>query len=233
LSAKAVFFDVDFTLIYPGPMFRGEGYHAFCARYGIDVDQSRFEAAVAMVAPILDEPDDAAYDAEIFVAYTRGIIEHMGGAGSAVDACARDIYQEWAACRHFELYDEVPAVLGALVASGVRVGLISNSHRCLASFQSHFELEGLISAAVSSSEHGFMKPHPSIFAAALQLVDVAPADAVMVGDSVRQDVEGALGAGMRAILLHRGETAVPQRDELHARGVIVIKSLAELPALLS
>ena len=78
-----------------------------------------------------------------------------------------------------------------------------------------------------------MKPHPSIFSAALQLLDVAPADAVMVGDSVRQDVEGALGAGMRAILLHRGETAVPEHDELHARGVVVIKSLAELPALLS
>jgi putative hydrolase of the HAD superfamily len=233
LSARAVFFDVDFTLIYPGPMFRGEGYHAFCARYGIEVDPSRFEAAVAMVAPILDEPEDAAYDAEIFVAYTRGIIEHMGGGGSAVDVCARAIYQEWAACRHFELYDEVPAVLGSLVASGVRVGLISNSHRCLASFQAHFELEGLISAAVSSSEHGFMKPHPSIFAAALQLVDVAPEDAVMVGDSVRQDVEGALGAGMRAILLHRGETAVRQQEQLRARGVTVIRSLTELPALLS
>ena len=35
---QAVFFDVDFTLIYPGPTFRGEGYQAFCARYGMDVD---------------------------------------------------------------------------------------------------------------------------------------------------------------------------------------------------
>ena len=31
--ARAVLFDVDFTLIYPGPMFQGEGYHAFCARH--------------------------------------------------------------------------------------------------------------------------------------------------------------------------------------------------------
>jgi putative hydrolase of the HAD superfamily len=232
VPAKAVFFDVDFTLIYPGPTFRGEGYHAFCARYGIDVDASRFEAAVAKVAPLLDGPEDGAYDAEIWVAYTRGIIEHMGGRGEAVDACARDIYEEWAACRHFELYDEVPEVLAALAASGVRIGLISNSHRCLASFQSHFELEGLISAAVSSSEHGFMKPHPSIFLAALRLVDVAPGDAVMVGDSVRQDVEGALRAGMRAVLLHRGETAVPQPDDLRAQGVAVIRSLTELSGVL-
>ena len=34
MSPKAIFFDVDFTLIYPGPMFRAEGYQAFCARHG-------------------------------------------------------------------------------------------------------------------------------------------------------------------------------------------------------
>ena len=103
----------------------------------------------------------------------------------------------------------------------------------LLSFQSHFELEGLISAVVSSSEHGFMKPHPSIFAAALQLVDAAASDAVMVGDSVRHDVDGALRAGMRAVLLHRGGDRHPQADELSSRGVPVIRSLGELPALVT
>ncbi len=87
----------------------------------------------------------------------------MGGRGEAVDACAREIYAEWAACHHFELYDDVPACCARWRHAGVRIGLISNSHRCLASFQSHFELQGLIAAAVSSSEHGLMKPHPSIF----------------------------------------------------------------------
>jgi len=225
---RAVLFDVDFTLIYPGPMFRGEGYQTFCARYGMTVDPSRFEHAVASAAPVLDGPDDQPYDADIFVRYTRHIIEQMGGAGPRIDDCAREIYGEWAACQHFELYDEVPAVLRELSARGVRIGLISNSHRCLASFQSHFELEGLIAAAVSSSAHGFMKPHPSIFSAALQLIDVAAADTVMVGDSVRQDVDGALRAGMRAVLLHRGSEPHPRRVELAARGVPVISSLNEV-----
>jgi putative hydrolase of the HAD superfamily len=228
---KAIFFDVDFTLIYPGPTFRGEGYHAFCARYGIDVDPSRFEQAVISAAPLLDGPEDTPYDAEIFVAYTRHIIEQMGGRGRQIDACAREIYAEWAACQHFELYDDVPGVLRALDAKGIRIGLISNSHRCLASFQSHFELQGLIAATVSSSDHGLMKPHPSIFAAALQLVDVSAAEAVMVGDSVRQDVEGALRAGMRAVLLHRGQAPHPREQDLAARGVTIISSLRELPDL--
>jgi putative hydrolase of the HAD superfamily len=229
---KAVFFDVDFTLIYPGPTFRGDGYQAFAARYGIDVDPERFTHAVASAAPLLDTPEDTLYDDEIFVAYTRRIIEQMGGGGPAVDACARQIYAEWAACQHFALYDEVPAVLRELSSRGLRIGLISNSHRCLASFQSHFELQGMISAAVSSSEHGFMKPHPSIFAAALQLVNVAPHEALMVGDSVRQDVDGAVRAGMHGALLHRGDTPHPEADLLRARGIAVIKSLDEVPHLL-
>ena len=228
-ATRAVFFDVDFTLIYPGPTFRGEGYRAFCARYGMDVDPSKFEEGVASAAPLLESPDDV-YDPEIFIAYTSRIIEVMGGAGPHVDECSREIYREWAACQHFELYDDVPEVLRQLADSGLRIGLISNTHRCLASFQSHVELQGLISATVSSSDHGLMKPHPSIFSAALQLLDVTAPEAVMVGDSFTHDVEGALGVGMRAVLLNRGDAAAPK--VLGDDRVPVIRSLRELPDLL-
>jgi putative hydrolase of the HAD superfamily len=229
VSTRAVLFDVDFTLIYPGPTFRGAGYQAFCARHGMDVDPSMFEEGVASAAPLLESPDDV-YDPEIFIAYTSRIIEVMGGAGAGVDECSREIYREWAACQHFELYDDVPEVLRQLSDSGLRIGLISNTHRCLASLQSHIELRGLISATVSSSDHGLMKPHPSIFAAALQLLDVTAAEAVMVGDSFAHDVEGALGVGMGAVLLNRGDAAAPK--VLGDRRVPVIRSLRELPALL-
>jgi putative hydrolase of the HAD superfamily len=226
---KAVLFDVDFTLIYPGPTFRGEGYHAFCTRYGIDVDPSKFADAVASAAPLLNGPEDAPYNAEIFIAYTSHIIREMGGRGPNVDDCSREIYEEWAACQHFELYDDVPAVLQTLAKAGIRIGLISNTQRCLTSFQSHFELQGLIAATVSSFEHGYMKPHPSIFSAALERLNARPDEAVMVGDSIRQDIEGALRVGMRAVLVHRGETPPARASEL---GVPVIKSLSELPPLL-
>jgi putative hydrolase of the HAD superfamily len=194
----------------------------------MNVDPALFEPGVISAAPLLNSPDDV-YDPEIFIAYTSHIIERMGGRGPRVDECSREIYREWAACQHFELYDDVPSVLRQLSEAGLRVGLISNTHRCLASFQSHFELQGLIAAAVSSSEHGYMKPHPSIFQAALQLVDVSASDAVMVGDSVRQDIEGALNVGMRAILLNRGDNAAPA--VVGDRRVPVIRSLRELPNL--
>jgi len=231
-SLRAVFFDVDFTLIYPGPAFHGEGYHLFARSHGLAIDIAAFDRAVDSAAPILERPEEERYDAEIFVRYTRHILEVMGGRGDALDACARQISDEWAACRHFELYDEVADVLRELVTAGIRIGLISNSHRRLDSFQSHFNLQGLIDHTVSSSDHGYMKPHPSIFRAALEGVNVPATQAVMVGDHVRQDVEGALQVGMRAVLLHRGPVPHPSEPELADRGVPVVRSLRELQDLL-
>ena len=228
-STRAVFFDVDFTLIYPGPTFQGEGYQRFCARYGIEVDPRRFADAVLGASVILNHEQDHIYDADIFVRYTRRIIEGMGGAGAQLDACATEIYAEWAACQHFVLYDDVTPVLRELAARGIKVGLISNSHRCLMSFGEHFALSGLISAAVSSAVHGYMKPHPSIFDATLQLLGTNAAETVMVGDSVPHDIEGARGVGMRGILVQRSPgTAVATPPE-----VPVISTLSELTAHLS
>ena len=230
---RAVLFDVDFTLIEPGPMFQAEGYRAFCARYGMPVDAARFDAAVESAATLLDGVGEELYDAEIFVAYTRHIIEQMGGTGPAVDPCAREIYDEWAACGHFQMYDEVPRVLRELAGGGLRLGLISNSHRCLESFQSHFELSGLIDVTISSPDHGFMKPHPGLFSEALQQLRVEPHEALMVGDSIRHDIEGALRAGMRAALVHRSGGIHPRTDELATRGVPVLRSLSDLKRLTS
>ena len=55
----AVFFDVDFTLIHPGPTFQGAGYRDFCARQGISVDPALFDRAVAAASggdlkPVVD-----------------------------------------------------------------------------------------------------------------------------------------------------------------------------------
>jgi putative hydrolase of the HAD superfamily len=231
---KAVFFDVDFTLIHPGPMFQGEGYRAFCAKHGLVVDASAFDAAVRSASYILDEPDEALYVPQMFIDYTKHIIEGMGGSGPGVDATARDIYEAWTGCQHFVLYDDVPLALQELAARHIRVGLISNSHRSLEAFQRHFALDGLIDGAISSSEHGYMKPHPSIFEAALRLLDVRPGDALMVGDSLRQDVDGARRVGMRGVLVRRPDARhqVSDRDGDEPGDVAVIRSLAELPPLL-
>lgn len=235
MLTRAVFFDVDFTLIYPGPSLQAEGYGRFCARHGVTVDTSRFREAVRQAAPVLDDVKAHDYDAQLFIDYTRAIIGHMGGAGPGADSAARDIYDEWAACRHFFLYDDVEPALRALARAGLTIGLISNTQRPLDEFAAHFDLRGVFSVAVSSAQLGFLKPHRAIFEAALAAAGVAADTAVMVGDSVKADIEGARQAGMRAVLLRRNGAGLssPLQSSLGPgyEDVPVIATLAELPAL--
>jgi putative hydrolase of the HAD superfamily len=163
----------------------------------------------------------------VFIDYTRRIIEGMGGSGPGAYAAARDLYDAWSACHHFTLYEEVPEVLRALHADGFTIGLISNTQRSLKTFEEHFALDGLFRVAISSSDHGFMKPHPSIFEEALRRAGVEAPEAVMVGDSVPHDIEGALRLGMRGVLVARSKLSVGAPPD-----VPVIQSLRELRSLL-
>ncbi len=221
----AVFFDVDFTLIEPGPRFQACGYQDACARHGVAIDASRFGAAVAGAAGVLDAADQL-YHEDLYLLYTRRIIELMGGVAPGADQAARELYEEWAAHEHFALYDDVLETFRVLAARGIGLGLISNSHRCLTSFQAHFALRELIAVAVSSPEERYMKPHPAIFRVALDRMRVRADQAVMVGDSVSHDVEGARRAGMRGVLIARGGPPAGLAADIEA-----IASLRELPAM--
>jgi putative hydrolase of the HAD superfamily len=86
-------------------------------------------------------------------------------------------------------------------ARGLRIGLLSNSSRDLPHFVEH---HGLVADAVLTSHaHGKTKPHESIFRAMLDALDVPAADAVMVGDTLDDDIEGARAVGMAAVLVDR------------------------------
>ncbi len=228
MSTTTVFFDVDFTLIYPGPTFDGEGYQRFAARHGVEVSSTRFATAVAAASEELDRAQDDIYRPEVFVRYARRVLEEMGGVGSGLLPCAQEIYDEWALCLHFALYDDVQPVFERLHRAGLQIGLISNTHRCLTSFQIHFELSQFIMVALSSSDHGYMKPHPSIFEAALKLVGSTPEESVMVGDSLGHDIHGARQVGMRGVLLVRSDAANVETPA----DVPVIRTLEELPGAL-
>ncbi len=225
---RAVVVDVDFTLIPPGPRFQGPGYAATCETHGVAVDAACFEAAVAHALPMLDDLADPLYDHGLFIAYTAAIIERMGGLGEGVRRAAAEIYEDWAANHHFDLYDDVHDVLPGLAARGLTLGVISNSHRSLEAFTEHFALDRYVRTHVSAHPNRYMKPHPSIFEAALLSAGVAAGEAVMVGDSLKADVRGALNVGMRAVWLRRSGDDSAERPA----HVPMIRRLHDLPALL-
>jgi putative hydrolase of the HAD superfamily len=127
-----------------------------------------------------------------------------------------------------------PETLRWCKAKGLTVALVTNTlSRGDEEVRRDWERFGLadcIDHIVSSHSAGWQKPHAEIFRRALQLSGCAPADAVMVGDRLRQDVWGAKQLGMRAIWRRPLEGA-PQ-DEIDVAPDAVVDDLTELPAIL-
>ena len=200
-AVAAVLFDVDFTLARPGPELGPEGYVRAGARCGLTLDPSRYESARDAAFVDLQRHPELDHDDEIWIRFTERIVLGMGGTGGACYACAAEITSGWARHENFELYEDTLPVLADLRARGIRIGLVSNSARDVREFARHHALE--IDAGISSLHHGKAKPHASIFRAVLELLGVEPERALMVGDSVDDDIGGARAIGMHAVLLDR------------------------------
>jgi HAD superfamily hydrolase (TIGR01662 family) len=220
---KAVLFDVDFTLARPGPELGPEGYVRAGGRHGLELDSTRYQEARDAALVDLRRHPELEHDDEIWFRFTERIVRGMGGDADSAYACAVEITRGWERHENFDLYDDVLDTVAALRAAGLRIGLVSNSARDVREFARHHGLD--VDAGISSFQHGHTKPHASIFRAVLDLLEVEPTEAVMVGDTIADDIEGARALGMRAILLDRDRL----RPEFEPR----IEGLQELLSTLS
>jgi HAD superfamily hydrolase (TIGR01549 family) len=218
---RAVIFDVDFTIARPGPELGPEGYQRLGARYGLTLDPARYEDARRAALDTLERHPELEHIEETWVLFTQRIVEGMGGEGDTY-GCAVEMTGAWEHAHHFDLYDDVLPTLDDLHARGLSIGLLSNTARDLEVFVEHHGLE--VDAVLTSRVHGKTKPHESIFLRMLELLGVGPAEAVMVGDTVEDDVEGARSVGMEAVLLDRND----RHPEVPGR----LTDLRELPAAL-
>src|SRR4051812_49163510 len=210
VPVSAIVFDVDFTIAQPGPDLGPEGYSRLGARHGLELDPARYEEARKAAFVDLKRHPELDHDEEIWIRFTQRIIDGMGGVGDTY-AAAAEMEEAWVHAHHFELYDDALPTLDALRERGLRIGLLSNSARDLDAFVGYHGLT--VDAVLTSRSHGKTKPHETIFRRMLELLDVAPADALMVGDTVEDDVAGALAVGMRAVLVDR-EGRLPEHDSI-------------------
>jgi len=222
MSLHAVLFDVDFTLVRPGPELGPDGYARAGERHGLTLDPARYETARDAALVDLHRHPELDHDEEIWFAFTERIVLGMGGTPPASHATAVEITRGWERHENFELYEDTLPVLEELRRAGLKLGLISNSARDMRGFARHHRLD--VDAGLSSFHHGKTKPHASIFRAVLDLLEVEPANAAMVGDTVEDDMQGALALGMRAVLVDR----LGVQPEFEPR----IETLYALPAAL-
>jgi putative hydrolase of the HAD superfamily len=211
-TLKAVLFDVDFTLVRPGPELGPEGYLRIGRRHGVELDIARHEEARAAALEKLQKHPDFRHDEEIWIQFTERIVLGMGGDPSSAREIASEVERAWEESENFHLYEDVEPVLRELRAHGLRIGLVSNGARDLREFVRHHGLE--VDVTVASRYHGKVKPDPTIFRKALDRLGVEPAEAVMVGDHLEDDVEGARALGMRAVLIDREDRYPEIEDRL-------------------
>ena len=132
----------------------------------------------------------------------------------------------------WELYPDVEPALSSLrQLPGLQVAVVSDWGSSLHGLLAGLGLDRYLDFVLASGAVGVSKPNPAFFQIALERAGVEPAEALMVGDSLRADVQGAQAAGMDGVLLLRPEGAA-QTDQSIA-GVPRISSLAELPRLVS
>jgi putative hydrolase of the HAD superfamily len=102
--------------------------------------------------------------------------------------------------------DDAIEVLDGLRARGLRTAIVSNTPWGSPGELWHEELHRhalleRMDAVTFCVDVGWRKPHPAPYLHTLKKLAIEPSDAVFVGDDPHWDVEGALRAGIRPILV--------------------------------
>lgn len=121
-------------------------------------------------------------------------------------------------------YDDAVPFLRRLRAQGVGIAIVSNCGDNTRALLEDLGLMRLADHAILSCEAGITKPAPEMYTRALDALDVAPGEAVMIDDRARF-LDGAAAVGVRGIQVSRDE---PDRDP----GFPVVRGLGEVLPLL-
>lgn len=203
---RAVFFDAGHTVIRPEPSI-GRVYQGVTRRFGVEVEPERFESLMGPIfrrhMPAGSESSDA-LDRALWKAVTSELqskIPEM--AGVEPQAWFEALYERFGEGSAWKMYDDVPEVLRELRRRGLKLGIVSNWDSRLRRIVGEIGLGALVDFVKISAEVGRRKPHRAIFEAALKEAGVRAEEALHVGDLETEDVKGAQGAGLGAVLIAR------------------------------
>lgn len=232
---RAVFFDLAGTLIRVRGSI-GTQYATLARDFGVEAEVASIDRAFAgafrsagrMVFPNPDAAEVARLEKEFWKAVVREVFARTDllpqfGRGQ-FDVYFDRLFDYFATAAGWEVYPDVGPALRRLSADGLAVGLITNFDYRVFRLVDALDLGRYIESVTIPALAGAAKPDPAIFQHALARHGLEPADALQIGDSFEDDVQGAEATGMRAVLIHRGGRQPPT----DAR---TISSLDELPQM--
>ncbi len=194
---RAVLFDAGNTLLF---LDHPRMAAAVGAALGLPLTGPRLAAGAAVASRAMEGPrvDDRARA----TAYLEALFLEAGvpiGRLPEVRECLTALHDE----RHLwsGTAGDTHDTLERLRSAGLRLGVVSNSDGRVAEALEAAGLRRYFDVVVDSTLAGVEKPDPAIFRAALEVLDVPPAEALYVGDLYEVDVVGAHAAGIPAVLL--------------------------------
>lgn len=124
----------------------------------------------------------------------------------------------------FRAYPDAAPALERLRERGLTLLCVSNWDCALPGVLDRCGIGDALDGVVTSAVAGARKPDPAIFATALRTAGCTPGEALHVGDTAAEDVEGARAAGIPALLLDRGGSGAERGEGSGSR----IASLLEI-----
>jgi putative hydrolase of the HAD superfamily len=213
-----VLFDVFGTLVTYQPDRRQLAYpgaHRFAVdTFGLDLTHDQFVNTWDAASAVLEaaSADDGREFSMLDAAEAFVVQCGAQPRAAACDRLAQRFLAEWE--RHVVAVPGVAPMVRRL-AERFRLGIVSNTHdpAMVPRLLAVLEIADAFELVLLSVDHGFRKPHPSIYRAALDTLDVPTA--VFVGDSYDADYIGPQAAGMTALLIDpEGRWSVPPEDRL-------------------
>lgn len=220
-TLKAVLFDLGETLIKTAHM--NEIFQRILSMHGIHRSLEEISTAHNEAGELLGFEHMKTMNDEYWVKRNNIFLEKLGVFGR--EDLARFISTRWWDYSDVALYSDVEETLSQLRQKGLKMGIITNG------LQSDIEKiiaktgldTGFFDVIVTVSTKGQMKPEKEIFCCALDVLNVAPDEALYVGDTIEYDYSGAKKAGLKALVIDR-------EDRVNAN-IEKIRDLREILAL--
>jgi len=191
----------------------GAIYSQIAADFGVEVAAESLEQSFSAIFPTsspLAFPDvEPAQIPELEYCWWRSltgaVFNNLGYLERFPDfeAFFGELYRHFATAEPWVLYGDVIPTLRLWQIQGIELGIISNFDSRIYRVLAELGLEYFFRSITISSQAGVAKPAPEIFQIALQKHDCSPAQAWHIGDSKKEDYQGAKSLGIEAFLIKR------------------------------
>ncbi len=204
---RGVLFDAGLTLVHPSPPV--EQVYA----RELSADGARFtreELDLALTSTWEEVQAGGKADRYAGVrgegAFWGGFVNRVRGRldGQPISAaCLERLVTHFREPSSWAIYPDVPETLGELERRGLSLAIVSNWDSTLPALLDALALTPRFATVAVSAIEETGKPDPEIFLRVCARLGLAPRECLHVGDSRREDFEGARAAGLEAVLLDR------------------------------